>query len=156
LTLPVTHKARLRRLDWLYTDRPLFFITAATHERRRLLHQDVVHRALIVYSEKAAERNALVGRYVLMPDHLHLFVAMVPGGLNLSKWVHMLKVTLAKALRQHGHRGPFWQKGFFDHVLRSAESYRLKWEYVRQNPVRAGLVQRPEDWPYQGEVFRLD
>ena len=49
-----------------------------------------------------------------------------------------------------------WQRGFFDHLLRSAESYGQKWNYVRENPVRAGLVAQPEDWPYAGEIVRID
>ena len=48
-----------------------------------------------------------------------------------------------------------WQKGFFDHVIRSEESYNEKWLYVRDNPVRAGLVRSAEDWPYAGEVSAL-
>jgi hypothetical protein len=44
----------------------------------------------------------------------------------------------------------------FDHVLRNDESYSQKWEYVRKNPVRAGLVQRTDDWPYQGEFAVID
>ena len=55
-----------------------------------------------------------------------------------------------------GIPAPHWQKGFFDHVLRSDESYAQKWEYVRDNPVRAGLVKKWEDWPYWGEVWRLE
>ena len=51
--------------------------------------------------------------------------------------------------------GPHWQKGFFDHVIRSEESYEQKWVYVRDNPVRAGLVRSAEDWPYAGEIARL-
>ena len=149
------HRPRMRRLEWLYTGRPLFFITTTTYQRGRLLDQGNVHRAFIVFSNQAAERGVFVGRYVLMPDHLHLFVAIAPGGMEISKWVQILKVTMAKALRLRGHTGPYWQKGFFDHVLRSAESYRLKWEYVRNNPVRAGLVEEPGQWPYQGEIFRL-
>ena len=47
---------------------------------------------------------------------------------------------------------PFWQKEFFDHVLRSDESYESKWLYVRENPVRAGLVSSAEDWPCAGEM----
>jgi hypothetical protein len=42
-----------------------------------------------------------------------------------------------------------WQEGCFDRLLRSDESLSEKWEYLRQNPVRAGLVNDPEDWPYQ-------
>jgi REP element-mobilizing transposase RayT len=49
-----------------------------------------------------------------------------------------------------------WQPGFFDHLLRNAESYEQKWHYVRENPVRAGLVSRAEDWSYQGEIVALD
>jgi hypothetical protein len=44
-----------------------------------------------------------------------------------------------------------WQPGFFDHVLRSDESYAEKWNDVRENPVRA-LVQTADDWPYQSEI----
>lgn len=55
-----------------------------------------------------------------------------------------------------GLRPTFWQRGFFDHLLRNSESYTEKWEYVRQNPVRAGLVRHPDDWPYQGEVVAID
>ncbi len=51
--------------------------------------------------------------------------------------------------------GRAWQEGFFDHVLRGGESYGEKWEYVRMNPVRAGLTVRPEDWPYAGEIEAL-
>jgi hypothetical protein len=45
---------------------------------------------------------------------------------------------------------------FFDHVLRSAESYTQKWHYLRENRVRAGLVKDWEDWPFSGEIFALE
>ena len=53
-------------------------------------------------------------------------------------------------------RDPFWQRGFFDPVLRSEESYAQKWDDVRANPVRAGLVSDAEDWPFAGEIVDLD
>jgi putative transposase len=90
-----------------------------------------------------------------MPDHLHLFAAFAPGSPSLSDWMQALKRTLAKHWSAEGVEGPHWQKGFFDHVLRSEESYEEKWRYVRQNPVRAGLVITPEEWPHQGEIHRL-
>ena len=49
-----------------------------------------------------------------------------------------------------------WEEGFFDHILRSDESYLQKWNYVRENPVRAGLVKSEVDWPYQGEIVYID
>ena len=53
-------------------------------------------------------------------------------------------------------RQPVWQRRFFDHVLRSDESYAQKWNYVRENPVRAGLVTNAEDWPYAGEIITIE
>ncbi|HET9418906.1 MAG TPA: hypothetical protein VFO30_06155, partial [Chthoniobacterales bacterium] len=70
----------------------------------------------------------------------------------LSTWVGGLKRALAVALKTQ----KLWQPGFFDHVLRSADSYGEKWNYVRDNPVRAGLVRDANDWRYQGEVVLID
>ena len=75
---------------------------------------------------------------------------------NLSIWIKSLKNSLSKCLRQAGVPAPHWQKDFFDHLLRSNESYSAKWEYVRQNPVRAGLVKDADDWEFRGEICDLD
>jgi hypothetical protein len=95
------------------------------------------------------------GRYVIMPDHIHLFVAFPATGITLSKWIKSLRSVLGKELLRVGVQKPHWQEGFFDHLLRSSESYSEKWEYVRMNPVRARLCAEPEDWPYQGELVRM-
>ena len=63
-----------------------------------------------------------MGRYVLMPDHLHLFASFAPIAPPLEVWMKSLKNTLSKTLRGQGVRVPHWQTGFFDHVLRSRES----------------------------------
>jgi hypothetical protein len=47
------------------------------------------------------------------------------------------------------HLGVHWQRDFFDHRLRSDESFEEKAAYILNNPARAGLVARSEDWPYQ-------
>ena len=49
-----------------------------------------------------------------------------------------------------------WQDGFHDHKFRTPKSESRKWEYVCLNPVRYHLVQRPEEWPYGGEIFYED
>jgi hypothetical protein len=67
-----------------------------------------------------------------------------------------LKNALSSVLRANDTQSPHWQKGFFDHILRSADSYSAKWEYVRENPVRAGLVKAWREWPFVGEVFDLE
>ena len=90
-----------------------------------------------------------------MPDHVHLFVALAPDGLTLVKWVQVLRAVIGKNLLALGVNKPHWQEGFFDHLLRSSESYSQKWDYVRLNPVRAGLSRTPECWAYQGEIISL-
>ena len=90
-----------------------------------------------------------------MPDHLHFFCASseTPSASSLSRFMAGFKQWTAKGILQAtGLAPPFWQKEFFDHVLRSDESYESKWLYVRENPVRAGLVSRADDWPYAGEI----
>jgi REP-associated tyrosine transposase len=146
------HKPRLARLNWVFSPSAVCFITACTHARAPSLACPEIHTSFLAFCSRATERGVYVGRYVLMPDHLHLFVSFQPGGLTLSDWMKSLKNCLSKVLRSMGNASPHWQDGFFDHVLRSSESYEQKWRYVKENPVRAGLAARSEDWPYQGEV----
>jgi putative transposase len=142
---------RLERVFQVYMH-PLYFVTFNTARRRKLLANDAVHRQFIRFAEEAERRNIAVGRYVFMPDHVHLFVS---GGLDfvLSQWVRVLKRVLSKAIPEPL---PHWQQGFFDHLIRHSESYSETWEYVRQNPVRAGFVADPEAWPYRGEFLRVE
>jgi REP element-mobilizing transposase RayT len=72
----------------------------------------------------------------------------------LSRWMGGLKRAIAVTLGCRSRE--LWQPGFFDHVLRSDESYADKWNYVRENPVRAGLVRDASEWPYQGEIVVID
>jgi len=90
-----------------------------------------------------------------MPDHIHLFVSG-PADFVLGRWIASLKQALQKSRQRRFDSDHFWQRGFFDHVLRSDESYSQKWEYVRENPVRAGLVAQAEEWPYAGEIVSID
>jgi REP element-mobilizing transposase RayT len=89
-----------------------------------------------------------------MPDHLHVFVS-TDGPSSLSKWMGSLKRHLSWCFREVGEVPPYWQEGFFDHVMRNAESYAEKWQYVSQNPVRAGLVKKTEEWAFQGMINEL-
>jgi putative transposase len=143
---------------------PLYFVTINTLLRRPLLANDSVHTAFRDYAERGLKFNVTIGRYVLMPDHLHLFVRIGPD-MRLQRWESGLKKCLDNALLALGQEPTtipgaklksFWQPGFFDHLLRQDESYSEKWNYVWHNPVRAGLVARPEDWRYQGEIHVID
>jgi putative transposase len=143
-------------LGTIFERRPIYFVTAGTAGRRALPANDQIHEMFLEFARRASDRGAWVGRYVLMPDHLHLFVTNEDDRIQLSGWIGSLKNCISKTLRGRGELSPHWQKGFFDHIMRGAESYSQKWDYVRANPVRAGLVARPEEWPYAGEIHELE
>ncbi|MGI8956418.1 MAG: REP-associated tyrosine transposase [Chthoniobacterales bacterium] len=111
----------------------------------------------------------LVGRYVVMPDHVHFFCTPEREAKSFSDFVGAWKRWTSRrinALSRPGTASPattaprrsvaLWQAEFFDHLIRSVESYDEKWEYVRNNPVRAGLVERADDWRFAGKltIFR--
>ena len=77
-----------------------------------------------------------------MPDHLHMLATFGPDA-SMEKVIRNWKRYTAS------HVGIRWQRDFFDHRLRSDESFEEKAAYILHNPVRAGLVARIEDWPYQ-------
>src|SRR5262245_35930296 len=144
-----------KRLHWLFTDHPIYFITACTYNRRRILDTPAVHQSFIQFGLHAREYGVWVGHYMIMPDHIHLFAGFGPESILVSTWMKSFKNAISKTLRNATFLGPHWQKGFFDHVIRSPESYEQKWFYVRDNPVRAGLVQSAEDWPFAGHIYNL-
>lgn len=148
---------RPRRLTFIHRrfTNPVYFITFCTYRRCGFLAVDPVFQAFTKFSLEASERGISVGRFVIMPDHVHLFVRLNME-MRLGRWIAGLKQTLSKAGGHSRSDSRVWQEGFFDHVLRSAASYGQKWEYVRQNPVRAGLVKRSELWPYQGEIVPIE
>ena len=133
-------------------DPPLYFVTFNVRHRARLLADDRVHAAFVRFARTGGQHGIFVGRYVVMPDHVHLFVRLRPD-VVLGQWIRLLKRSLSVQIQRPS---PHWQAGFFDHLIRHSESYAAKWDYVRNNPVRAGLVSCAEDWPFQGEIVPLE
>ena len=82
-----------------------------------------------------------------MPDHIHLLLTFPVTEKRLQTIISKWKEWTAKSLKIE------WQRDFFEHRLRKEESLREKADYILVNPVRAGLVEKEEDWPY---VFIAD
>jgi REP element-mobilizing transposase RayT len=88
---------------------------------------------------------------VVMPDHVHLLLSALRDEdgwpFALVDILQCMKSATAHRINKLLHTsGPVWEEESFDHVLRSDESLKEKCEYIRQNPVRRGLVRRPEDY----------
>ena len=119
--------------------------------RRQILANQESHRAFICAWQTAT--YWLVGSYVIMPEHIHLFCA--PGGDGLTSvrcWAGYWKRLAGNA---DGRLKGAFLEDCWDTQMRSAEHYLRKLEYVRQNPVRRGLVSSPEEWPYAGYLVPL-
>jgi len=80
------------------TVRPFYFVTFNTYERQRILARAEVHEAFCMFCLKAQEHDVAVGRYVIMPDHVHLFAALPIGGIALPSWIQSLRAVMGKRL----------------------------------------------------------
>jgi REP element-mobilizing transposase RayT len=126
----------------------IIFLTVCTKDRRKILASEKVSRALIAVWKSS--NHWKVGRYVIMPDHIHLFCSPVgKEHESISKWVAYWKRSISRTLPE---LQPIWQRDCWDTQLRRHENYTGKWYYVRNNPVRAGLVKEVDQWEYQGEL----
>jgi putative transposase len=120
-----------------------YFITicCGTKGQNQLCHKQIaeqVFRTAKLYDHRGLWYLELM---LLMPDHLHALIAF-DGESSLSNSIANFKRATTK------FAGVRWQRNFFDHRLRNDESSEEKAEYIRCNPVRAGLVTAEEDWPY--------
>lgn len=121
----------------------VIFLTVCTKGKKPILTNDEVNTRL---RESWLEAHLwIVGRYVLMPDHLHLICSpAIPQSPPLQQWVSYWKSHAARHWPKP-EDAPVWQRDFCDTQLRRAEGYDEKWLYVAENPVRARLVARAED-----------
>jgi REP element-mobilizing transposase RayT len=119
-------------------------VTLCVKDRRKVLANPKVFAA--IKSSFVQPRRWDVLAAVVMPDHLHVIVSPVENReLSVGDFATGFKRTLRKMLKPPSWD---WQRGCFDRLLRSDENLQSKWVYVQDNPVRQGLVQRWEDWPY--------
>ncbi|MHC5040447.1 MAG: REP-associated tyrosine transposase [Planctomycetota bacterium] len=132
-------------------ERPtIVFVTVCTKNRDPWLANAEVHDILLEMWKDASAWQ--VGRYTIMPDHVHLFAGYTGSEISLENWVRYWKAKFTKRYKQMGKD---WQSGFWDRRIRRGESYEEKWKYMQNNPVRHGLVDKPGDWIFQGEMHPL-
>jgi putative transposase len=133
----------------------IYFVTICVADRKPVLANDDVFNAFKIAASKLKHWKILAG--VVMPDHLHVIVTPIEDrDARIGDFSAALKRWIRKEIQKDGKRSACpttreweWQPGCFDRLLRSDESLQNKWLYVEENPVRAGLVKRFEDWPYR-------
>ncbi len=136
-----------------------YFISSSTWARRELFRVPEVAGILVQRILTCREKGAYQLReFVVMSNHFHLL--MTPSATTtLEKAVQLIKGGSSHEIHvQRGHRMEIWQVGFHDWTIRDGEDYRAKVGYIHMNPVRAHLVEKPEDWPFGSACgkFSLD
>lgn len=126
----------------------LIFLTVCTKGRVPWLADDVAHQVLReLWSDRS---HWVVGPYILMPDHIHLIVG--PSSSQTSSFENWVSWWKRMSVRRCQHSAIGWQKGFWDTRLRNGRHMAEKVDYMRQNPVRSGLVDESSEWRFQGII----
>ena len=128
----------------------ILFLTVCATRPANWLASQTVHNSLASLWRSAD--TWLVGDYLLMPDHIHLFCSPRDLRFTVDRWVAYWKSQFS---RQYTNSEWIWQRTSFHHRLRTPEEYREKLAYVRANPVRKALVPAPELWPFAGKINTL-
>jgi putative transposase len=137
--------SRLRRL--VLSNR-FFFITSRISRKRKFLSTAELNCLAQVIAERRSKHGFLITAWVFLPDHWHA-ILYPPSPLTISDAMEAIKVSSTRRMnRMRGEPGVLWQGRFFDRALRTVKEYGETLEYIHWNPVKAGLVSRPELWPW--------
>jgi len=129
-----------------------FFITSITAQRRTIFQRDSTANLLIeVLLHYRADKKYLLHEFVIMPDHFHALITPSPD-VSLERAAQFIKGGFSFRLKS---RFPVWQPSFTNHRIRGANDFGQHREYIYMNPVRAGLAQRPEDYPFSSATGRF-
>jgi putative DNA methylase len=140
---------------------------ASSIMRRRVeAYLDQGHGSCYLRDRRVAEmvQNALLFHdrmkyklvaWVVMPNHAHMLCTPC-AEYSLAGIMHSVKsFTASEANKILNRSGRFWQKEYFDRYIRNARQFSKTVAYIENNPVKANLCERPEDWPFSSARFRL-
>ena len=129
-----------------------YHITWGTFRRKPLLaHSDLTSALINMLPLTAESADIVLYAYCFMPDHVHLLLR--PGqGKDVTSFVQTYKEKTTRTYWKKGGRGRLWQRGFYDHILRSEENLQHVTRYILENPVRKGIANSFVDYPFSGSA----
>lgn len=123
------------------------FLTFSCYRRQALLTREGAFEVFAQQLETVRLRYGfVVAGYVLMPKHVHLLVGE-PGQSSLAVALQVLKQQTSRRLKKRGDL-QFWQRRYYDFNVHNDEKRIEKLRYMHRNPVKRGLVEKPEDWEW--------
>jgi putative transposase len=125
------------------------FVTFSCDRRQPYFATPELFDLLALRLEGMRRRFAMyVYGYVVMPEHVHLLLSEPPRA-TLAEAIHFLKLSFSKRAGARLEKpGTFWQKRYYDGNVRDHREFAIKLRYMHRNPVRRGLVMRPEEWKW--------
>ena len=133
-----------------------YFVTSKTWESRALFQTESSARVFFETLLSHRGESYLLHEFVLMPDHFHL--VMTPA-TTLEKAVQLIKGGFSfRAKKELGSNAEIWQRGFSDHRIRDWEDYQRHVQYIRLNPVKRRLCEKPEEFKFSSAYpgWKLD
>ncbi len=132
-----------------------FAITKCVEGRQRLLDNEVVWSVFRSTFEFLRDQNEIrIIAFCIVPDHYHLLIIPI-GTKSLSGIVKSINQHSSKQINQVlDLKGNLWQTGYFDHRCRNTDDMQDRLTYFENNPVRGGLVDKPENWSYSSAHSR--
>jgi putative transposase len=127
----------------------VFFATTKTSMGRRLFQTERNADLLVdVLRALALERKFKLHDFVIMPDHIHLLLT-VENGMTIEKAMQFIKGRFSHLLTKgYGHLGEVWERGFSEVQVLNKDSFVQHQAYIAKNPIKAGLVDSPNLYPY--------
>jgi putative transposase len=128
------------------------FVTIATKGKRAIFSERGLAEDFVTLLRTTCKENSIpLYAYCVMPDHVHLLLGAseTKGIVELVREIKSLSTRLAW---QHGHKGAIWQRSFYDRFLRRDEDCTEIAKYIVHNPVRKGIVECWEDYPFSGSL----
>jgi putative transposase len=152
--MPLRRPKRLEGFSYRGPHR--YLLTFRIENRQPLfVEADLVGCAVRQFDRTAGEEQFAILADCLMPDHAHLVVEGLSEDSDLRRFEGMAKQDSAYALWKNDRRQDVWQEGFHDWVIRPDQSIMDVIFYVLNNPVRAGLVDRWDKYPFSRTLYPL-
>ncbi len=135
-----------------YIPNSLVFITCVTYHRQPHF-EDTTHVQLLFDTLRRVQaiHPFRLLAYAILPEHFHWLMRADEVATTFSAVMHSVKRNYVLNLKKaEGNAGPVavWQERFWDHVIRDESDFKRHFDYIHWNPVKHGLVPRPEDWPH--------
>lgn len=141
----------LRLKDFDYSSKGYYFITISCKKKKKCF-EDQKARAIIKRQIDDVENGfaILVDSFAILSDHIHMIVVFDKAQeVSLSKVIQAFKSLVAKEFRKHlGVLDKFWQRSFYDHIIRNEKDYLEKKRYILNNPIKKELLGGDKLRPY--------